>query len=169
MTVGRWQFVLDPAHAMLVREAEFVRDGESQPMLRVRTSGLLKPTDPADSQVEFAEVGHYIQFRGGKESSVDVENLRLSLKMDEPFFTAVRAKFDGELPVRSMLVDSRGKEDVYRVVGPEKASPPAAGPPANRWIRDIFFINLGLLGVALFCWFLHTQRRKPGAGGQARQ
>lgn len=109
---GTWHLVMDPKQVMLVRQAEFFRDKEVRPMLRVRTSGLLTPDVPTDGSIVFAAVGHYIQFYGTKESSVDVENHRVSLKMNEPFFKAVRDKFDKAPPVHSILIDSRGKQDV---------------------------------------------------------
>jgi len=161
LKTGTWRLTLDPAHALLVREAEFVRDGASQPALRVRTAGLLKPEYPTDSPVEFAAVGHYIQFHGKKESSIDIEYRRIQLRMDEPFFTSIREMFDEPLPEGSMLVDSRGKADVVQVVHPEKTGPADAGQPVNRRVRIFFLVNVGLLGVLLLYFFLRHTRRRP--------
>lgn len=159
LKVGTWRLVLDPAHAMIAREAEFVRDGDTQPMLHVQTSGLLQSDPLGDTSAEFAAVGHYIQFHGRKPSSIDFNFHRVSLEMDEPFFTAIQDKFDEPLPSFSMLVDSRGKEDVYRVVTPETiSSTPTGEPPGNGWVRRLFLINVALLGAVLFWWFLRLQR-----------
>jgi hypothetical protein len=164
---GTWRLTLDPAHALLVREAEFTRDGSKQPPLRIRTSGLLKPEYPADSTVEFAAAGHYVQSHGKKESSVDIEYRRVLLKMDEPFFTAIRDKFGEELPARSMLVDSRGAKNAVRVIHPEKPVPPDAVHPQNRRAWIIFLVNVGLLGMLLFFFFVRSARRRSAAQAPA--
>ncbi|MBA3315647.1 MAG: hypothetical protein H0T47_20475 [Planctomycetaceae bacterium] len=161
--LGTWRLTLDPDHAMLVRDAEFLRDGENRPMLRVRTSGLLSPESPADPSVEFAAAGQYIQFHGGAESSVDVENHRVLLEMDEGFFERVSEKFDEELPLHSLAADSRGKETIYGTINRESAERVDAPPDRNPWPWMIFLINVGLLGAVLFYWFLHRLRKRPAS------
>ena len=156
---GTWRLALDPTNKLLVREAEFIRDKSTRPMFRIRTSGILRA-----GKVAFAARGSFIQSYGRIEASTDFQHKRVTLHTNEQFFKDIKGVFDKELPVRSQLVDSRGKKEVVKVISPEKKKRPKLLPRSGMR-RTILLISLGLFGVLLFIFFcrlVFNKKKKSG-------
>lgn len=150
---GTWTLILDPDASFLVRDAQFIANGNVSPMFRIVTSGTIKGA----SSYKFAARATFTEQFGGNDFVNRFEHNLISEDTNNHFFNEVERVFKDELKPRSIVVDARGKAEATTIIGSphtERKHIPLNAAPGHRHqlLWNLFLVNLLVFGLLLLLW-----------------
>ncbi|GIW93606.1 MAG: hypothetical protein KatS3mg110_1647 [Pirellulaceae bacterium] len=160
---GRWELVLDPDAAYMVRKAEFHNPHFDKPYVVMENFDIQRSGD-----CFFPRRGKFVV---GGDEVWEVWYEEVALEKDEPLYQEVRGYLTGNVP-NSLVTDRRtgevftiSEEGKVRGRGESRAEP--VGRPLGRASGYVLVlvVNLAIIGLLLLVIPWWRKRRRAGTGG----